>query len=91
MNRNQLKYFVAAAEHRSFTKAAEQMYISQPTLSRHIADLENTLNVELFERTTRKVSLTAAGVLFLNEAKQIIKRYDALMSRAARRYFSSSA
>lgn len=60
------------------------MYISQPTLSRHIADLENTLNVELFERTTRKVSLTAAGVLFLNEAKQIIKRYDALMSRTVR-------
>ncbi len=84
MDIERIRLFITVADCLSFTKAAEQMYISQPTLSRHIADLENTLNVELFERTTRKVSLTAAGMLFLNEAKQIIKRYDALMSRAAR-------
>ena len=40
MNRNQLKYFVAAAEHRSFTKAAEKLYLSQPTVSTHIRQLE---------------------------------------------------
>lgn len=84
MDIERIRLFITVADCLSFTKAAEQMYISQPTLSRHIADLENTLNVELFERTTRKVSLTTAGTLFLNEAKQIIKRYDALMSRTAR-------
>lgn len=84
MDIERIRLFITVAECLSFTKAAEQMYISQPTLSRHIADLESTLKVDLFERTTRKVSLTTAGQLFLKEASQIIKRYDALMDRAAR-------
>lgn len=84
MDIERIRLFITVAECLSFTKAAEQMYISQPTLSRHIADLESTLNVELFERTTRKVSLTTAGRLFLKEATQIINRYDALMQRVAR-------
>lgn len=84
MDIERIRFFITVAECLSFTKAAEQMYISQPTLSRHIADLESTLNVELFERTTRKVSLTTAGELFLKEASQIIKRYDMVMERVAR-------
>ena len=84
MDIERLRLFVTVADCLSFTKAAEQMYISQPTLSRHIADLEHTLNVELFERTTRKVSLTTAGERFLKEANQIVKRYDALLERASR-------
>lgn len=82
MDIERLRLFTTVAECLSFTKAAEQMYISQPTLSRHIAELESSLQVELFERTTRKVSLTTAGQLFYNEAIQIIKSYDALMKRA---------
>lgn len=58
MNRNQLKYFVAAAESRSFTKAAEQFYISQTAITQQIRLLEETLGCPLFDRSTRPVSLT---------------------------------
>ena len=76
MNRNQLKYFVAAAESRSFTKAAEQFYISQTAITQQIRTLEETLDCQLFDRTTRPVSLTPAGRAFLVEAKAIIERMD---------------
>ena len=78
MNRNQLKYFVAAAESRSFTKAAEQFYISQTAITQQIRLLEETLGCPLFDRSTRPVSLTPAGTIFLREAKGILER----MSRA---------
>ena len=55
MNRNQLKYFVAAAESRSFTKAAEQFYISQTAITQQIRLLEETLGCPLFDRSTRPV------------------------------------
>ena len=61
MNRNQLKYFVAAAETRSFTKAAEQYYISQTAVTQQIRLLEEALGCPLFDRSTRPVSLTPAG------------------------------
>ena len=81
MNRNQLKYFVAAAESRSFTKAAEQFYISQTAITQQIRLLEETLGCPLFDRSTRPVSLTSAGTIFLREAKGILER----MSRAQER------
>ena len=61
MNRNQLKYFVAAAESRSFTKAAEQFYISQTAITQQIRLLEEALGCPLFDRSTRPVSLTPRG------------------------------
>ena len=79
MNRNQLKYFVAAAESRSFTKAAEQFYISQTAITQQIRLLEEALGCPLFDRSTRPVSLTPAGTIFLREAKGILER----MSRAS--------
>ena len=81
MNRNQLRYFVAAAEHRSFTKAAEQYYISQTAVTQQIQQLEQSLGCELFDRSTRPVSLTSAGSAFLQDAKAILER----MSRAQER------
>ena len=81
MNRNQLRYFVSAAEHRSFTKAAEQYYISQTAVTQQIQQLEQTLGCELFDRSTRPVSLTSAGKSFLLDAKAILER----MSRAQER------
>ena len=65
MNRNQLKYFVAAAEHRSFTKAAEQFYLTQTAITQQIRLLEESLGCELFDRSTRPVRLTPAGQVFL--------------------------
>ncbi len=86
MNRNQLKYFVAAAESRSFTKAAEQFYISQTAVTQQMQLLEETLGCTLFDRSTRPISLTPAGKIFLSEAKTILDS----MSRAAERVHDAS-
>ncbi len=86
MNRNQLKYFVAAAEHRSFTKAAEQYYISQTAVTQQIRLLEESLGCALFDRSTRPVSLTSAGSAFLQDARAILER----MSRAQERVHDAS-
>ena len=86
MNRNQLKYFVAAAEHRSFTRAAEQYYISQTAVTQQIRLLEESLGCALFDRSTRPVSLTSAGSAFLQDARAILER----MSRAQERVHDAS-
>ncbi len=87
MNSNQLKYFVAAAESLSFTKAAEQFYISQTAITQQIRQLEDSLGCELFDRSTRPVSLTPAGKIFRVEAKAILDR----MSQAADHVHDASA
>ena len=63
MNNSQIRCFLSAAKHLSFTRAAEEMYLSQPGLSRQIAALENELGVSLFERRRNSIRLTAAGEL----------------------------
>lgn len=65
-----LRYFLAVAESLHFRKAAEQLYISQPGLSRQIQELETTLGVKLFERNNRKVVRTIAGEYLFREVKQ---------------------
>lgn len=76
MNKNQLQYFIAAAETSSFTKAAEQFYISQTAITQQIHALETGLECNLFDRRTRPVTLTPAGKAFLVEAKAIVERMD---------------
>ncbi len=81
MNSNQLRYFVAVAEHQSFTKAATQYYISQAAITQQIRVLEETMGVQLFTRSKRPVSLTPAGSVFLIEAKAILERMDTALNR----------
>ncbi|MBQ5698998.1 MAG: LysR family transcriptional regulator [Lachnospiraceae bacterium] len=81
MNTNQLRYFVAAAESKSFTKAAEQYYISQTAITQQIRALEDTLGVALFDRSSRPISLTPAGRTFLTDARAILERMDNAMHR----------
>jgi DNA-binding transcriptional LysR family regulator len=64
-----LRYFVAIAEERSFTRAAERLWVVQPGLSTQMRRLEAELGVQLFERHTRGVDLTQAGELFLERAR----------------------
>ncbi len=81
MNTRQLEYFLAVARELNFTKAAESMYVSQTAVTQQIKALEDQLGVQLFERTKRKVVLTAAGMVFLGEADAILKRIDAAVQR----------
>jgi DNA-binding transcriptional LysR family regulator len=67
-----LRYFVAVAEERSFTGAAERLWIAQPGLSTQIRRLEAELGLKLFERHTRGVDLTSAGELFLERARAVL-------------------
>jgi DNA-binding transcriptional LysR family regulator len=67
-----LRYFAAVAEERSFTGAAERLWIAQPGLSTQIRRLEAELGIQLFERHTRGVDLTSAGELFLERARVVL-------------------
>ncbi|MFI7697759.1 LysR family transcriptional regulator [Nonomuraea sp. NPDC049480] len=72
-----LRYFVAVAEELSFTRAAaERLFISQPSLSRQIRQLELSMRAKLFERDRRTVALTAAGAALLPEARRIIEQWE---------------
>ncbi|MEP1095562.1 MAG: LysR substrate-binding domain-containing protein [Cyclobacteriaceae bacterium] len=70
------KYFKAVAEELNFRNAAKRLFISQPGLSRQIRQMEEILNSKLFERTKRKVSLTASGTFLLTEVNAILNRLD---------------
>ena len=76
-----LRYFAAVAEHRHFGRAAEQLYIAQPVLSRQVRALEQDLGCALFERTTRSVQLTPAGRLLQEEARRVFTTVDAVVRR----------
>ena len=72
MELRHLRYFVSVAEALSFTKAAQKLHTSQPSLTRQIRDLEEELGVRLLHRTKQKVTLTDEGRLFLADAKRLL-------------------
>lgn len=73
MDINQLHYFLKIAEHGNFTRAAEDIGISQPAISQQIAKLEEELGQPIFERQGRQVTLTQAGELLRDRAEQILQ------------------
>ena len=74
-----LSYFIAVAEELNFTEASKRLYITQSALSHNISELEKSLGVKLFERTTRSVRLTPAGVYFYKNAKEIDDKLQMLL------------
>jgi DNA-binding transcriptional LysR family regulator len=77
----ELRYFIAVAEDLHFGRAAARIGMAQPPLSRAISKLERRLGVRLFDRTTRSVTLTAAGQTLLDEAREIIAAVDRAVAR----------
>lgn len=73
MNTIQLECFVAVAEHLNFSRASEALRITQPAVSHQIQSLEEELDVKLFRRTSKSVSLTQEGIQFLPDAELILK------------------
>jgi DNA-binding transcriptional LysR family regulator len=73
-----LRYFVAAAEELNFTRAAARLFVAQQALSREIQRLEARLGTKLFERTTRRVTLTPDGERLLVRARELVAQHDAV-------------
>lgn len=71
-----LRYFLAVVREESITKAAELLHITQPTLSRQIAQMEDEMGVKLFDRGTRKIVLTNEGMLLRRRAEEILELVD---------------
>jgi len=76
MDFKQIEAFINVAKYKSFSKAANSSFLSQPAISSHIASLEKDLKVQLFDRTSKEVVLTPAGESFLNYAIDILNTRD---------------
>lgn len=68
----QIRIFLSAATHFNFTKAAKELHITSPAVSLQIKEMESDIGVKLFDRTNKKISLTAAGEFFLVYAKRMV-------------------
>ncbi|MHC5542246.1 LysR family transcriptional regulator, partial [Singulisphaera rosea] len=77
MELRQIRYFLAVAEARHFTKAAQTLGISQSTLSAQVKELERDLGTPLFDRTGRAVRLSEAGKAFLEHAARAVRDAEA--------------
>jgi LysR family transcriptional regulator, benzoate and cis,cis-muconate-responsive activator of ben and cat genes len=84
MELRHLRYFVAVAEERNFTRAAERLHMAQPPLSRSIQQLEETLEVQLFQRDSRPLKLTETGKFFYAHAVQLLAQTAELESMTRR-------
>ena len=73
-----LKVFQRVAWNLSFTKAAQELQISQPAVTKHIRELESIYNTRLFDRVGNKIALTAAGIILLKHCDTILSEYSKL-------------
>src|SRR6267154_6542189 len=84
MELRHLRYFVAVGEDQHYGRAAQRLRIAQPALSRQIQDLEEEIGFKLFDRLSRGVKISAAGKLFLEDARRILQQVNEATTRAAR-------
>ena len=83
MTLQQLKYVIEVARSRSISKAAQNLFISQPSLSNALKELENELGIVMFIRTNKGITMTPEGVEFLGYARQVVEQADLLENRYA--------
>lgn len=81
MTLQQLKYVITLADYNSMNKAAKALFISQPSLSSAIKELENEIGIELFRRTNRGIIMTLEGEEFLGYARQVVEQYQLIENR----------
>jgi DNA-binding transcriptional LysR family regulator len=79
----QMRYVVAVARERNFTRAAEQLHVAQQALSQQVRAVEEMLGLQLFDRTARPVKLTPAGRVFVQEAKRTLSASDRVSERTS--------
>lgn len=89
MELRHLRYFVAVARERNFTRAAETLHIAQPPLSRQIQQLEDELGIDLIEAGSRPLRLSEAGRLFYEQAVQVLERVDEMKAMVGRLHDSN--
>ncbi len=82
MELRHLRYFVAVAEAENVSRAALQLHVSQPGISRQIRNLEDEMGFPLFERGAKSLRLTAAGKVFMTEARAVLLRVEAAVNQA---------
>lgn len=76
MTITQLQYVLAVAEHQNFTKAAQKVFVTQPTLSMQIQKLEDELDIQIFDRSKKPIQLTETGRKIVNQARNIVNESD---------------
>lgn len=81
MTTEQLRYFIITAKHLNFSAAAKELYVTQPAVSHQISSLEKELGTKLFHRSTRRISLTKSGELFLEDAKRMLDMEETARER----------
>ena len=84
MTLQQFQYVIAISETGSFSKAAERLYMSQPSLTSAIKALEDELGISLFNRTRKGATLTAEGLEFLPYARQLYGQYQSILEHYGR-------
>lgn len=95
MTLQQLRYAIAIADHKSMNKAAAELFITQPSLSNTIKDLENEIHIEIFVRSNKGITITPEGEEFLGYARQMLDHYRLIEERymenmASKKKFSVS-
>ena len=81
MTLQQLKYILAISETGSMNKASEQLYVSQPSLTSSVQELEKEIGIKIFHRSGRGVTLTNDGAEFIQYARQVVGQFDVLAEK----------